>query len=95
MVEENNAKKARVIELPSNDRIAALEKELVSVRSQLGETQSQLRKRNAELVCTLAGTLIAEWPELLESFKSDPFAVVTVRGDSPENRPEVVGRTDV
>jgi hypothetical protein len=27
--------------------------------------------------------------------KSDPFAVVTVRGDSAENRPEVVGRTDV
>lgn len=27
--------------------------------------------------------------------KSDPFAVVTVRGDNPDNRPEVVGRTDV
>ena len=26
---------------------------------------------------------------------SDPFAVVTVRGDSPDNKPEVVGRTDV
>jgi hypothetical protein len=26
---------------------------------------------------------------------SDPFSVVTVRGDSPDNRPEVVGRTDV
>jgi hypothetical protein len=27
--------------------------------------------------------------------KSDPFAVVTVRGDNPDNKPEVVGRTDV
>jgi hypothetical protein len=27
--------------------------------------------------------------------KSDPFAVVTVRGDNPDNNPEVVGRTDV
>mmetsp|Transcript_21174 Transcript_21174/g.60443 ORF Transcript_21174/g.60443 Transcript_21174/m.60443 type:complete len:609 (-) Transcript_21174:327-2153(-) len=27
--------------------------------------------------------------------KSDPFAVVTFRGDDPENRPQVVGRTDV
>jgi hypothetical protein len=27
--------------------------------------------------------------------KSDPFAVVTVRGDNPDNRPDVVGRTDV
>eukprot|EP00529_Nitzschia_sp_RCC80_P010712 CAMPEP_0113509784 /NCGR_PEP_ID=MMETSP0014_2-20120614/37765_1 /TAXON_ID=2857 /ORGANISM="Nitzschia sp." /LENGTH=620 /DNA_ID=CAMNT_0000405647 /DNA_START=382 /DNA_END=2244 /DNA_ORIENTATION=+ /assembly_acc=CAM_ASM_000159 len=26
---------------------------------------------------------------------SDPFAVVTVRGDNPDNKPEVVGRTDV
>ena len=26
---------------------------------------------------------------------SDPFAVVTVRGDNPDNRPEVVGRTDM
>jgi hypothetical protein len=27
--------------------------------------------------------------------KSDPFAVVTVRGDSPKNKPVVVGQTDV
>jgi hypothetical protein len=27
--------------------------------------------------------------------KSDPFAVVTVRGDYKDNKPEVVGRTDV
>ncbi len=27
--------------------------------------------------------------------KSDPFAVVTVRGDNPDNRPVVVGQTDV
>jgi hypothetical protein len=27
--------------------------------------------------------------------KSDPFGVVTVRGDNKDNRPEVVGRTDV
>eukprot|EP00525_Craspedostauros_australis_P003815 CAMPEP_0198123684 /NCGR_PEP_ID=MMETSP1442-20131203/38121_1 /TAXON_ID= /ORGANISM="Craspedostauros australis, Strain CCMP3328" /LENGTH=50 /DNA_ID=CAMNT_0043782927 /DNA_START=536 /DNA_END=688 /DNA_ORIENTATION=- len=27
--------------------------------------------------------------------KSDPFAVVTFRGDDPENRPQIVGRTDV
>lgn len=27
--------------------------------------------------------------------KSDPFAVVTVRGDNPDNKPEVVGRTEV
>lgn len=26
---------------------------------------------------------------------SDPFAVVTVRGDNPDNKPEVVGRTDM
>jgi hypothetical protein len=26
---------------------------------------------------------------------SDPFAVVTVRGDNPNNRPVVVGQTDV
>lgn len=27
--------------------------------------------------------------------KSDPFAVVTVRGDNPNNSPVVVGQTDV
>lgn len=27
--------------------------------------------------------------------KSDPFAVVTVRGDNPNNKPVVVGQTDV
>ena len=27
--------------------------------------------------------------------KSDPFAVVTVRGDDPNNKPVVVGQTDV
>jgi hypothetical protein len=26
---------------------------------------------------------------------SDPFAVVTVRGDNPNNNPAVVGQTDV
>ena len=26
---------------------------------------------------------------------SDPFAIVTVRGDSENNRPQVVGQTDV
>ena len=27
--------------------------------------------------------------------KSDPFAVVTVRGDDKDNTPEIVGRTEV
>jgi hypothetical protein len=27
--------------------------------------------------------------------KSDPFVVVTVRGDNPNNKPVVVGQTDV
>jgi hypothetical protein len=26
---------------------------------------------------------------------SDPFAVVTLRGDSKDNKPEIIGRTDV
>lgn len=29
------------------------------------------------------------------SGRSDPFAVVTVRGDNPNNKPQVVGQTDV
>ena len=27
--------------------------------------------------------------------KSDPFAVVTIRGDSQDNRPMIVGQTEV
>jgi hypothetical protein len=27
--------------------------------------------------------------------KSDPFAVVTLRGDAPNNNPSIIGQTDV
>lgn len=42
-------------------------------------------------------SLTAKGLKNLASFlnKSDPFAVVTIRGDNPNNKPEVVGRTEV
>eukprot|EP00934_Nitzschia_sp_Nitz4_P009005 Nitzschia sp. Nitz4//scaffold60_size111251//75778//78153//NITZ4_004156-RA/size111251-augustus-gene-0.115-mRNA-1//1//CDS//3329555591//8995//frame0 len=66
------------------ERVSSTKRHLPVASTSKMETRLQL-SLSAKGLKNLAGIMA----------KSDPFAVVTVRGDNPDNKPEVVGRTDV
>ena len=71
-----------------------VDREKASQNSQLADRQIINEMSTSRLQLHLSAKNLKNLGGLLGG-KSDPFAVVTVRGDNANNKPVVVGQTDV